>query len=122
MLFRSDKSVVGLGASYKMGFGTISNLKFTSEGIGLRSFIDWKAPFEKLKVGVLKGILISGGYEMNYNNAFKNIATLQNLDVWQSAGLLGITKKTKLSSPLGGRGAPQGFNYYTICYIKHTLL
>ena len=87
----NDESVVGLGASYKMGFGTISNLKFSSEGIGLRSFIDWK---------LKKNFFVSGGYEMNYNTGFKNFSTLQSFDAWQQSGLFGLSKKLKVKTKL----------------------
>ncbi|MBL0357869.1 MAG: hypothetical protein IPP72_13720 [Chitinophagaceae bacterium] len=53
----NDKSVIGIGASFKLGFGRgWDNIKLSSQGLGLRSFIDWK----------LKGsFYISGGYEQN---------------------------------------------------------
>ena len=54
----NDKSIIGIGASYKLGLGKGWNdIKLSSEGIGLRSFIDWK---------VKGSFWISGGYEQNY--------------------------------------------------------
>jgi hypothetical protein len=38
----NDKSIIGVGASYKMGYGSIQKIRITHEGVGLRSFIDWK--------------------------------------------------------------------------------
>jgi hypothetical protein len=80
----NDKSVIGIGGSYKLGLGRGFNaIKFTSEGVGLRSFIDWK----------IKGNLwISGGFEMNYRSSFKNFSQLQDLNAWQQSGLIGISK------------------------------
>lgn len=54
----SENSVVGIGASYKLGWGqNIQNIRISHQGVGARSFIDWK----------LKGAWwISGGFEMNY--------------------------------------------------------
>ncbi|MBK7305570.1 MAG: hypothetical protein IPI88_00125 [Chitinophagaceae bacterium] len=37
----NDKSVVGIGASYKMGLGSIQRISISHQGIGIRSFIDW---------------------------------------------------------------------------------
>ncbi|GAB2831059.1 hypothetical protein [Ferruginibacter profundus] len=80
----NDKSVIGLGASYKIGLGSIQHISISHQGIGLRSFVDWK---------LKKQFYISGGYEMNYNAAFKNIQQLQSFNDWQNAGLVGLTKK-----------------------------
>ncbi|MBI1783275.1 MAG: hypothetical protein HYR66_18220, partial [Sphingobacteriales bacterium] len=62
----NDRSVIGIGTSYKLGLGTgFNNIRFTGEGVGLRSYIDWK----------LKGsFFVSGGYEFNYRNSFRSIA------------------------------------------------
>jgi hypothetical protein len=86
----NDKSVIGVAATYKIGWGTgWNNIKLTNEGVGLRSFVDWK----------LKGTFwISGGYEQNYRTAFQSIDQLKNLDAWQQSGLLGLTKTISLKS------------------------
>lgn len=80
----NDKSVIGIGASYKLGWGkNWNNIKISQEGVGVRSYIDWQ----------LKGSLwLSGGYEMNYRTAFDNIVQLQNLNSWQQSGLVGLSK------------------------------
>ena len=80
----NDKSVIGVGASYKLGWGHgWNNIKLTQEGAGLRSYIDWK----------LKGSFwISGGYEMNYRTAFNSIYQLKDLNAWQQSGLVGLSK------------------------------
>lgn len=79
---------LGIGASYKLGLGKgWNNIKLTNEGIGLRSYIDWK----------LKGkFYISGGYEQNYNSSFENIEQLKTYSAWQSSGLIGLSKKIQL--------------------------
>lgn len=80
-----QKSSIGLGASYKLGWGRdIRHLTLTHEGIGLRSYLDWK----------LKGsIYVSGGYEQNYRQRFENLNQLKQIDYWQQSGLLGVSKK-----------------------------
>lgn len=85
----NDKSVAGIGASYKMGMGSIDRVSISHQGIGLRSFIDWK---------LKKQFFITGGYEMNYNAAFKNIQQLQNYNKWQNAGLVGLSKKINIKN------------------------
>lgn len=80
----NDKSIVGIGTSYKMGWGSgWRDLTITHEGVSLRSFVDYK----------LKGSFwITGGYEMNYRSSFTDIEQLQDLNGWQQSGLIGITK------------------------------
>jgi hypothetical protein len=89
----NDKGALGTGISYKMGMGSIQHIAFTSQGIGLRSYMDWK---------IKKQLYASGGYEMNYNSAFKNIQQLKNYDAWQRSALIGISKKYKISKKVKG--------------------
>ena len=75
-----------------MGWGQgWKQIKVSSEGVGLRSFVDYK----------IKGSFwISGGYEMNFRSAFNRVEQLQDLTAWQQSGLIGVSKvismKTKL--------------------------
>lgn len=89
----NDKSIIGVGASYKLGWGRpFNDIKFTSEGVGLRSYIDIKA----------KGsIWITGGYELNYLQSFGKLQEISNLDAWQKSGLIGLSKKYKISKKQG---------------------
>lgn len=79
----NDKSIIGLGASYKLGLGSIQRISITHQGIGLRSFVDWK---------VKKEFFISGGYEMNYQAQFNSY------DNWQQSGLIGLSKKINIKT------------------------
>ncbi len=85
----NDKSVIGIGASYKMGIGSIQRISISHQGLGLRSFIDWK---------LKKQFFVTGGFEMNYHAGFKNLGQLQNYNDWQQAGLVGITKKLNIKT------------------------
>lgn len=85
----NDKSVIGIGASYKMGLGSLQRLSITHQGIGIRSFIDWKLKWQ---------MFVTGGFEMNYNAQFKNISQLQSFNSWQEAGLVGLTKKINVKT------------------------
>ena len=88
----NDKSVIGAGLSYKLGLGSINHLRFSSEGIGLRSYLDWK----------IKGQwYASGGYEMNYRSTFKSIVELKDAS-WQYSALTGISRQYMVSKKLKG--------------------
>ena len=88
----NDKSIIGIGASYKLGLGRgWNNIRFTQEGAGLRSYIDWK---------LKKGFWLSGGYEMNYRTLFNSIDQLKDYSAWQQSGLLGLSKVLPMKSKL----------------------
>jgi hypothetical protein len=87
----NDKSVVGLGLGYKIGVGSIEKIKITSEGVNLRSFIDWKLKHQ---------FFVTGAYEMNYNSSFKRFSQLSYLDDWQASCLVGISKKVNIKTKL----------------------
>ncbi len=84
----SDKKTIGIGASYKLGWGHgFNDIHFTSEGVSLRSYADLK----------FKGsIWITGGFENNYYQQFSNFRGLKNSDIWQRSALAGLTKKYKV--------------------------
>jgi hypothetical protein len=95
----NDKSVIGIGASYKLGWGQgWENIKITHQGAGLRSFVDIKAPFGKSKSRLLGSLWISGGAEMNYRTEFRRIEPLKNYSAWQQSALLGVTKTVDIKS------------------------
>ena len=88
-----EKNIVGVGASYKMGWGKdISHIAISSEGIGFRSFADFK----------LKGSLfVSGGLEYNYqplSATFSSAVGGGRGESWQQSGLLGISKIVSLKT------------------------
>lgn len=84
----------GLGASYKLGLGKgWNNISLSHQGIGLRSFVDWK----------LKGtFFVNGGFEENYITAFSHVGQLTLPGGWQGSALLGISKKYKINTKLKG--------------------
>ena len=90
----NDKSIIGIGASYKVGLGqNWQNIDITHQGAGLRSFVDIK----------LKGSFwISGGGELNYRNEFRRIDVLKDMTAWQQSALLGISKKYKVGKKMKG--------------------
>lgn len=80
----NDKSIIGIGASYKLGWGqNIRHIQLSSQGAGLRSFIDWK----------IKGSFwVSGGYEANYCTEFNRIEALKDMNAWRQSCLIGVSK------------------------------
>ena len=86
----NDKSIIGIGTSYKIGWGNgWKNIDITNQGVGLRTFIDWK----------IKGSFwLSGGYEQNYKTAFDNIDELKDQNAWQQSGLIGLSKVVSLKT------------------------
>ena len=89
----NDKSVIGIGASYKLGWGSgINHIQLSNQGVGLRSYVDIK----------LKGsIWMTGGYEQNYMQGFDKIPLLNDYSKWQSSGLIGLSKKYKVGKKKG---------------------
>jgi hypothetical protein len=92
----NDKSTIGIGASFKMGWGKdFRHIVITQEGVGLRSFLDVK----------LKGsFYASGGFEYNYQQPFDGLLPStdpmkqEGPNTWQQSGLIGVTKILSLKS------------------------
>jgi hypothetical protein len=74
----------GVGGSFKLGWGNgIGHVAFSSQGVGLRSFLDIK----------LKGsFLITGGFEYNYTTPITSFQQIDHLSYWTQSGLLGVSK------------------------------
>lgn len=92
----NDKSIIGIGASYKMGLGRGWNhIRITQEGVGIRTFIDWK----------IKGsVWISGGYEQNYKPQLSGVVLASPSGggregaLWQQSALIGLSKVISLKT------------------------
>lgn len=84
----NSKSIVGIGASYKLGWGSDwRQVRMTHEGVGLRSFLDWR----------LKGSFwMSGGAELNHRQRIDDLGLLKEPGNWQQSALVGITRKFKV--------------------------
>lgn len=88
----NDKSVIGVGASYKLGWGKdIRHIQISHQGAGLRSYVDYK---------LKKSFWLSGGYEMNYRTLFNSVEELKDLNAWQQSGLIGVSRKLPFGSKL----------------------
>ncbi|OQP67840.1 hypothetical protein [Niastella populi] len=92
----TDKSTVGIGASYKMGWGQdIKHIAITHQGMGLRSYLDVK----------LKGsFYASGGLEYNYQPISSDSTSSNSgmhwdqISSWNKSGLIGISKIVSIKS------------------------
>lgn len=98
----NDNGVIGIGSSYKLGLGkSIRQIRFTRQGYGFRSFIDWK---------IKRSIYVSGGYEKNYLPRLEDavaaagapLSVHQQAELWQESGLIGISKKYAMSKKRKG--------------------
>ncbi|MDE3184867.1 MAG: hypothetical protein KGM16_15760 [Bacteroidota bacterium] len=86
----NNLSKVGIGASYKAGWGRdIQHIHISSEGIGLRSFFEYK---------LKKNFLATGGFEYNYQQPFNFSELLKRKVEWQQSGLIGISKVIDVKS------------------------
>lgn len=85
-------NVVGVGISYKIGFGSdIRHINISSQGASMRSFVDIK---------IKKTFFVSGGIEYNYQQPFYNVDKLKSIDNWQQSGLIGISQIINLKTKL----------------------
>jgi len=86
----NQKNVIGLGASYKIGWGKdIRHIDVSSQGAGFRSFAD---------INIKKSFFLSGGFEYNYQQSFLSIREIYSLDAWQQSGLVGVSKIVALQT------------------------
>ncbi len=88
----NNKGTVGIGASYKAGWGTdISHIHFTSEGMGLRSYFEYN---------LKKTFYATGGWEYNYQPSLVSQSLAPGTSAWQQSGLIGISKTVDIKSKL----------------------
>jgi hypothetical protein len=88
----SNRSIIGIGGSYKVGWGKdIRHVEVTSEGAGLRSFLDVK---------VKGSFFASGGFEYNYQGLSGADSVLRTVPAngWTQSGLVGISKIVSLQT------------------------
>lgn len=86
----NDVSVVGIGSSFKLGWGEgVRNIRFSSQGVALRSFLDIK---------LKGGFWATGGFELNYWNRINSLSVFSNLNPWQKSGLIGVSKIVSMNS------------------------
>jgi hypothetical protein len=83
-------NVIGIGASYKLGWGNgIQHIAFSSQGVGLRSF---------LQIHIKSSFSATGGFEYNYTTPFASFQNLKLIQNWTKSGLIGVTKTVSLKN------------------------
>jgi hypothetical protein len=83
-------NVVGVGASYKLGWGNgVQHIALSSQGMGLRSFLDIK---------IKSSFSATGGFEYNYTTPFTSFQDIKQIDRWTKSGLIGISKTVSTKS------------------------
>jgi hypothetical protein len=83
-------NVIGIGASYKMGWGSsIEHVAITGQGVGLRSF---------LQIAIKNGFSAMGGFEYNYTTPFTTLQQIRQVQDWTRSGLIGLSKTVSLKS------------------------
>jgi hypothetical protein len=81
---------VGIGASYKLGWGRpIQHIALSSQGVGLRSYVD---------IHLKKSFNLTGGYELNYLTPFSGFQDIRLLSRWTPSGLIGVSKTVSMKS------------------------
>lgn len=90
----NDRLIAGIGGSYRVGWGTsLNDIRISHQGIGLRSFLDWK----------IKGVFfLTGGYEQNYFSEIRNLSQLRDYSEWKPSALLGLSKKYSIGKKRKG--------------------
>ena len=83
-------NVIGIGASYKLGWGNgIQHIAFSSQGVGLRSFV---------QIHIKSSFSATGGFEYNYTTPFASFQDLKLIQNWTKSGLIGVTKTVSLKN------------------------
>lgn len=86
----NPRSLIGIGMAYKFALGeSWKYIEWTHEGIGVRSFIDWR--LTEAGGNLFKGFWLTGGFELNYWERIADNAQWRDL-AWRPAGMIGLTK------------------------------
>jgi hypothetical protein len=81
---------VGIGASYKIGWGSgINDIAISGQGVGLRSFVD---------IRVKGSWSVTGGLEYNYETPFNSFKQIDHWSDWSRSGLIGVSKTVSVKS------------------------
>jgi len=85
-----NSNVVGVGASYKLGWGNgIQHVALSGQGVGMRSFLEIK---------IKSSFSATGGLEYNYTTPFTSFQDIREIQRWTQSGLIGISKTVSMKS------------------------
>ena len=86
----TNSSTIGIGVSYKLGWGNgIQHIALSSQGAGLRSYID---------IRIKGSFSATGGLEYNYTTPFTAYQQINQLKYWTQSGLIGVSKTVSMKS------------------------
>jgi hypothetical protein len=86
----SPRFISGLGIAGRVGWGkSLNDFKVSMEGIGLRSFIDYK---------IKGGFYATGGFEAVYDPVPDPQSRVTSFPQWQKNGLIGIKKGFRIKN------------------------
>jgi len=86
----SERSVLGIGGAFKMGWGkNWQHIQLSGQGFNVKGFVDWR---------LKGGIFLTGGYERNYLSEVKELRSIAKMSDWQESGLLGLKKTMTMKS------------------------
>jgi hypothetical protein len=86
----SGNNTIGIGASYKIGWGIgINHIALSGQGAGIRSFMDVK---------IKSGFSLAGGMEYSYTTPIVSLQQLKDLSYWTQSGLIGLSKTVSVKS------------------------
>ena len=119
----SDKTVINAGVSGRLGWGkSWKEIRFSAEGVGFRTNLDWKAP-DLFKTGsrFIASLWFTAGAELNYNRTIESLTVFKNYSNWNKSALAGLTKKYSMNSPLKKGKKVKGTMsvLYDFLYNKH---
>ena len=119
----TDKSIIGIGVNGRVGWGkSWKQIRLTAEGIGFRSYAEWKAPdLFKTNSRFMASLWFTAGAELNYTKTVESLAVFKNYSNWTKSALAGLTKKYTMNSPLKKGKKIQGSMQvlYDFLYNKH---
>lgn len=86
----NNSNSVGVGASYKIGYGSdFHHIVLSNQGAGLRSYID---------INIKGSFSASGGLEYNYTLLNSSLQQMHDWNNWTPSGLVGLTKTVSVKS------------------------
>jgi len=86
----SGSSVVGIGGSFKLGWGSgIQHISLSGQGASMRSFLD---------IRIKGSFSATGGLEYNYTTPIVSFQQIRSLSYWTQSGLVGISKTVSLKN------------------------
>ncbi|MFT3945523.1 MAG: hypothetical protein QM763_01000 [Agriterribacter sp.] len=119
----NDNTTINAGVSGRLDWGkSWKEIRFSAEGIGFRTNLEWKAPdLFKTNSRIMASLWFTAGAELNYNRTIESLAVFKNYSNWTKSALAGLKKKYSMNSPLKKGKKVEGTMsvLYDFLYNKH---